>query len=280
MHSPGNCCSRSTLRIMERDPLTYTAIPPPLPLGRSLLKILYPGRDISPSAIPLSSHVSVKARICKFGHCDIRIFNSSSFPRILRIFWWINFRPRSLIASWSSVAILKSVHSTPLSPPESIPLTEHKKHFLLVSKSTPKHLRWYDWRQSKQSALPWFFLIVLWQLKHWIRTGPGFWRTSPQRSTKFTKSTSRVRRRIWRLWRWLPSFVMTGLLLRNEVEGWVVSMDKDFATNSSETSDRMYPSRLSTFFRVRLPIITSRNREIADFRQSFKTPTMTPWRGV
>ena len=90
-----------------------------------------------------------------------------------------------------------------------------------------------------------FFLIVLWQLKHWIRTGPGFWRTSPQRSTKFTKSTSRVRRRIWRLWRWLPSFVMTGLLLRNEVESWVVSMDKDFATNSSETSDRMYPSRLS-----------------------------------
>ena len=90
MHSPGNCCSRSTLRIMERDPLTYTAIPPPLPLGRLLLKILYPGRDISPSAIPLSSHVSVKARICKFGHCDIRIFNSSSFPRILRIFWWIN----------------------------------------------------------------------------------------------------------------------------------------------------------------------------------------------
>ena len=47
-------------------------------------------------------------------------------------------------------------------------------------------------------------------------------------------------------------------------------MDRDFATNSSETSDRIYPLRLSTFFRVRLPKITSRNREITDFRQSFK----------
>ena len=152
----------------------------------------------------------------------------------------------------------------------SKPLTEHKEHFLLDSKSTPKHLRWYDWRQTEESAPPWFFLIVLWQLKHWIRTGPVFWRTSPPRSTKFTKNTSRVKQRSWRLWRWLPSFVMTGLLLWNEVESWVVSMDKDFATNSSETSDRIYPLHLSTFFRVRLPKITSRNREITDFRQSFK----------
>ena len=130
MHSPGNCCSRSTLPLMERDSLTYTVIPPPLPLHWSLLKILYPGRGISPSAMPLLSHVSGKAIICKFGHCDTRTFNSSSFARILRIFWWINFKPHSLIALRSSMAILKLVQSTPLSPPESIFLTEPKKTLL------------------------------------------------------------------------------------------------------------------------------------------------------
>lgn len=56
-----------------------------------------------------------------------------------------------------------------------------------------------------------------------------------------------VRRRNWRLWRWLFSFAMTSLLPWIEVETCVASLDKEFATNSSVTSDRIYPSRSSTF---------------------------------
>ena len=44
-----------------------------------------------------------------------------------------------------------------------------------------------------QVALPWFFLMVLLHLKHFKVASPGFCHRSPQRSIKFTKSTSLAR---------------------------------------------------------------------------------------
>ena len=88
---------------------TWTAIPPLRPWSRSLLNILYPRREISPSVISSLSQVSVKAIICRLGDWEIRIFNLASFPRGLRIFSWTNISPRNFVASAKSTEMLKQV---------------------------------------------------------------------------------------------------------------------------------------------------------------------------
>ena len=190
----------------------------------------------------------------------LEYFNSSSFPRNLRIFWSIlqttQFDSLTELRGYIKIGAINSAFSSRIHFFDGTQKKTHLARFKICTQSL--EMLWLKAVRAICSSLIFPYSLVTVQV-YWISTGAGFWRTSPQRSIKFRNSTSRADE-TENLKTWLPPFVMTGLLIRIEVKRCVASIDMDFTTNSSETPDTMYPSRLSTFFRVKLPVITNRNR--------------------
>ena len=156
---------------------------------------------VTPSCNPkLGSTATVvrKSVFFSISHITFRGFARTFFPTTfleIAVFWCKNLRPRWFTASDNSAkpCIAVSIRSSC----GMGALLKHMSHFEEYSNSALKHLRWYGWVHPTQVALPWFFLMVLLHLKHFKVAGPGFCNTSPQRSTKFIKSTSLAR---WSNW--------------------------------------------------------------------------------